>query len=428
MGWVTPHAPTRAELAACVQCGLCLPYCPTFRLTGDEAASPRGRLMAMAAVQDGVATIDATFEEMMGFCLQCRACEAVCPGLVPFGRAMEGARAEVAAQRPNTARRVRHGALRLLGSRPAVKLATLGAAAAQRLGGGRWLPTRLARGLAGLRRLPLRQVTVRGGNWSAFGEQRGVVALLAGCVMDPWFTDVHVATIEVLRRAGYRVAVPEGQTCCGALAAHDGDVEQAESLAARNAMAFAGCDLIVTNSAGCGAHLKMLPPRMRGEYPERSEGGGGQVQELRSRHGGAFPPVRDVTEVVAAAIADGRLPTLPPAGTPVAIQDPCHLRHAQRITAEPRAILRAAGYEVRETDRAGLCCGAAGVYSLLRPGTSLELGERKAAQVRATGATVVASANPGCEMQLRAHLGQGYRVAHPVELYAEALRASRGGP
>ncbi len=394
MGWVTPHAPTKPELDACVQCGLCLPYCPTFRLTGDETASPRGRLTAMAAVADGIAPVDAAFEEMMGFCLQCRACEAVCPSLVPFGRAMEGARAEVAAQRPSPARRARHTALGMLGSRVAMKLATLGAALAQRLRAERWLPERLGRGLTGLRRLPVRPPTVRGGDWPAVGEQTGTAALLAGCVMDPWFLDVHLATIGVLRRAGYRVVVPGGQTCCGALAAHDGAAEQAERLAASNAAAFAGFDLVVTDSAGCGAHLKDLGM-----------------------------PARDVTEVVAAAITTGRLPALPPRGAAVAIQDPCHLRHAQRVTAEPRAVLRAAGYEVRETDPAGLCCGAAGVYSLLRPRTAAELGERKAAQVRATGASVVASANPGCEMQLRAFLGPRYRIAHPVELYAEALAA-----
>ncbi len=393
MGWVTPHAPTRAELDACVQCGLCLPYCPTFRLTGDETASPRGRLTAMAAVQDGVATVDGVFEEMMGFCLQCRACEAVCPSLVPFGRAMEGARAEVAAQRPTVGRRLRHAGLGLLGSRVAVKLATLGAAVAQRVHAERWLPRPVARGLAGLRRLPLRPATVVGGDWPAAGAQVGVAGLLAGCVMDPWFLDVHVATIELLRLAGYRVVAPVAQTCCGALAAHDGAAVQASVLAERNAGAFAGCDVVVTDSAGCGAHLKDL----------------------------GLPAV-DVTEVVAAAIAAGRLPTLPPQEEAVAIQDPCHLRHAQRITTQPRAVLQAAGYDVTETDPAGLCCGAAGIYSLLRPAPSAELGARKAAQVVATGARIVASANPGCEMQLRSHLGAGYRVAHPVELYAEARR------
>ena len=385
MAWVTPFGPTHDELTSCVQCGLCLPYCPTFRLTGDEAASPRGRLMAMAAVADGVVDVDERFEDLMGFCLQCRACEAVCPSLVPFGRAMEGARAEVAAQLPRPTRRARHVVLgrRMLGSRPVVRLATVGAALLQRAGLDR-----------GLRRLPFRPPSTIGMSWPAVGEQRGRAAVLAGCVMDPWFGDVRSATVALLRRAGYHVDVPAGQICCGALAAHDGAAAQAHAMAERNVAAFAAYDVVVADAAGCSAHLKDV-----------------------------LEGAADVTEVVADAIADGRLPTLEPNGGVVAVQDPCHLRHAQRVTAQPRAILRAAGYEVRETDPAGLCCGAAGIYSLLRPDTSRVLGERKAEQVRAAGTALVASANPGCEMQLRMHLGNGYRIAHPIELYASAIGA-----
>jgi glycolate oxidase iron-sulfur subunit len=160
--WLTRWAPTDAELSACVECGLCLPHCPTFRLTGDEAASPRGRLNAMSAVASGVLDLDADFDEVMSFCLQCRACEAACPSLVPFGRAMEGARAELAAARPTPGRRFRH---RLLGSwlprRRVMRVVTLATALTQRLGGRRWLPGRLRRGLRGLRPLPLRVRSAR---------------------------------------------------------------------------------------------------------------------------------------------------------------------------------------------------------------------------------------------------------------------------
>jgi len=222
--------------------------------------------------------------------------------------------------------------------------------------------------------------------------------------MDPWFENVHRASIAVLRRAGFRVVVPQGQTCCGALAGHDGAAAAARTMASANNAAFSGFDLVVANSAGCGAHMKdydhVLP---------RSDANG-----LSSR-------VRDVTEVVAVAIEDGRLPTVGATGRRVAVQDPCHLRHAQRIIDEPRLIIRAAGYEPTEIDPLALCCGAAGVYSLLRPDTSAELGRRKAEQVVAVGARLVASANPGCEMQLRSYLGRGYRIAHPVEIYAEAI-------
>jgi glycolate oxidase iron-sulfur subunit len=357
----------------------------------------------MSAVADGIVTMDDTFADMMGFCLGCRACEAACPSLVPYGRALEGARAELATHRSEG--RVRRVVLgRLLATRPLVRLATFAAAIAQRLRGDRWLPRRLRSGLKGLRVLPWRTRSTVGRAYPSVGEEIGTAALLAGCVMDPWFAEVHAATISVLRRAGYRVVVPEGQTCCGALAAHDGAAADAERLARRNVAAFAGADVVVTNAAGCGAHLK--------DYGHWAVGG----DDLASR-------ARDVTEVVAAAIEDGRLPRLS-GGDPVAVQDPCHLRHAQRVTREPRLVVEAAGHPVVDLDPDGLCCGAAGVYSVLRPDTAAELGHAKAEIVRSKRVAVVASANPGCEMQLRAHLGSEYRVLHPVELYARALEGS----
>lgn len=358
----------------------------------------------MSAIADGVAPVDDTFEEMMSFCLQCRACEAACPSLVPFGRAMEGARAELTVQRPNRRRRMRHWLVgsRGLGSRRSVSAATKAAALGQRVGAHRWMPGPVGRGLAGLRRLPWRSRSIVGSSWQAIGDEVGTAALLSGCVMDSWFGNVHRASIAVLRRAGFRVVVPDGQTCCGALAAHDGAAARAKKMADTNDVAFSGFDLVVTNSAGCGAHMKDHVPA------------GSDPNVVGSR-------VRDVTEVVAAAIQDGRLPTLGATGRRVAIQDPCHLRHAQRVIQEPRLIVEAAGYEPIDIDPLALCCGAAGVYSLLRPDTSAELGRSKAEQVQAAGVRLVASANPGCEMQLRSYLGRGYRIAHPVEIYAEAI-------
>lgn len=400
MGWVTEFHPTKAELAACVQCGLCLPHCPTYRLTGLDTASPRGRLMAMSAVASGELEVDDSFRDIMGFCLQCRACEAVCPGLVPFGRAMEGARAEVAAQAPEPGRRLRAFVLgRVLASPTLMRLVTFGARAVRGLGLRRLLPKSLAGSLSGMR--PLKGSRSLRGTIDGPGE-RGTAALLAGCIMDVWFPDVQEATVELLVRAGYRVVVPEKQTCCGALAAHDGAATEAQRLAARNVEALAGVDLVVATAAGCSAHLA--------EYGNWAEGGG----DLAARS-------RDVTMVVADLITEGALPRLPQNRGTVAVQDPCHLRHAQRETAAPRTILAAAGYQPVDVDPTGMCCGAAGIYSVLHPETSRELGRRKADEVGSTGSTLVASANPGCEMQLRQHLDDWYRVAHPVELYLEAL-------
>ena len=403
--WQTRWAPTPAELAACVECGLCLPHCPTFRLTGDETASPRGRLNAMSLVAAGTLPLDEAFAEVMGFCLQCRACEAACPSLVPFGRAMEGARAEVVAAFPGKGRLRRRVAGHWLARRRVVRAGTLGAALAQRIGGDRWFPRRFRAGLRGMRRLPLRRRSVLGRRVDPASKPVATVGLLSGCVMDPWFTGVHEATIAVLTRAGYRVVVPEEQTCCGALAAHDGATDDAVLLASCNVAAFADVDIVVADAAGCSAHL----------------GGYGHLIP----DGDAFASrAMDAVVLVARAIAEGRLPTVAPTGRRVAIQDPCHLRHAQRVVAEPRAILRAAGYEVIEIDPDGMCCGAAGLYSVSRPDTSHELGERKAAQVRAAEVDLVASANPGCEIQLRSHLGGNVRVAHPIEIYEASLRSA----
>ncbi len=400
MGWATSHPPDPAGVATCIQCGLCLPSCPTFRLTGREDQSPRGRLTAMAAVADG-AELDDTVAHILDTCLGCRACEAACPSMVPYGELIEAARVETAAV---SGSRVRRSLLsNVLPSKGLLGTASLAARVAQGLGS--WVvPGSLRTGFEGLRPLAGRPDRFKGGTWEPEGEAVATVGLLTGCVMDEWFRTVHEATVAVLVAAGYRVVAPEEQTCCGALSAHDGDRDTALDLAERNAPVFEGFDFIVSNSAGCGAHLE--------GYGHLVDGG----ESVADRS-------LDVNELVARSIADGRLPAFEGAEL-VAMQDPCHLRHAQRVVDEPRAVVRAAGYEPVEIDPAGICCGAAGTYSILHPGTSEELGRRKADQVRSSKAAIVASANPGCELQLRAHLAGDARVAHPVELYAESLSAS----
>lgn len=404
MGWVTAEHPTIDELNACVQCGLCLPVCPTFRLTGRETASPRGRLQAMKAVHQGVLDVDGPFQGVIDFCLGCRACEPVCPGMVPYGRALEGTRAEIVAQRPSWAHRLRSFLLGpVLGSRSSLRLGSAVLAGAQRIRVSGLAPSRYRRLSAGLRRLA-------GGPGPTLGHaggdgRAGTVGLLAGCIQDEWFRPVNHAAIELLEMAGFRVEVPVAQTCCGALAAHDGKAVEARSLAARNVPIFSGYDQVVVTSAGCSAHMR--------EYRHWADDGE-QVGERAV----------DVTVAVARAIEAGLLPSMAPGLGRVAIQDPCHLRHAQRVTAEPRLILEAGGYEVVEIDPAGMCCGAAGLYTLLQPEASQELGNRKADQIRSTGVSRVASANPGCEMQIRSALGAGFEIAHPIEWYIRAVRAT----
>ncbi|HEY4607130.1 MAG TPA: (Fe-S)-binding protein, partial [Acidimicrobiia bacterium] len=384
MGWVTAEHPTTEELDACVQCGLCLGACPTFRLTGRETASPRGRLHAMKAVHQGVLEVDQAFEGIIDFCLGCRACEPVCPGMVPYGRALEGTRAEIVAQRPSVGHRIRGFLLgSVLGSRAILRAGSGLLSAAQTVGVVKAAPRRLRRLSGGLRRLRGRPPSTIG-HIGGSGES-GVVALLAGCIQEEWFRPVNHAAVTLLEMAGFRVEVPTGQTCCGALAAHDGKADEARSLVARNLPVFSGYDQVVVTSAGCSAYVR--------EYGHWSED-----------DGGIGAATVDVTVAVARAIAADLLPRVDAHSGRVAIQDPCHLRHAQRVTSEPRAILEAGGYQVVEIDAAGMCCGAAGLYTVLQPEASQELGNRKADQIRSQDVTRVASANPGCEMQLRSVL------------------------
>ena len=408
MGYQTPYAPTRSELSSCIQCGLCLPHCPTFRLTGRETDSPRGRLTAMTAVLDGVTGIEEVFTETISFCLGCRACEPVCPSMVPYGRTLEGARAEIAAHEGGVVRRLRGWIMvTWLGSPATMRVITWATALVQHPGLARIAPPRLRSGLRGLRPIPWKTPALRGRTFDPDRAPVATVGLLTGCIMGPWFAEVHQASIALLVRAGYRVVIPSGQTCCGALAAHDGAADGAGRLAVRNAAAFRGVDYVVADAAGCSAHLKDYHHWVPGD----ALGDGWQV--------------RDITELVADAVEDGRLPRLKGERGVVALQHPCHLRNAQRITTQPRVILEAAGYKTADIDP--MCCGAAGFYSILRPDTSGRLGRAKADEIQGSGATLVASANPGCEMQLRSHLGGEYRVMHPVELYMQALSDATEG-
>ncbi|HZB01248.1 MAG TPA: (Fe-S)-binding protein [Actinomycetota bacterium] len=388
-GWAAGDAPTQADLDACVACGLCLPHCPTYRLTGEESASPRGRIAAMRAVHEGRAGTDATFARFMDLCLVCRACEDVCPSHVPFGRMMEAARTQI---EPLRTRRVRFvhwlGLDVILPSRILTRAAGVLAPLARP-----FLPRRLRASVP--RRpgafTPLPAVT------EAEGERRGTVALLAGCVQDVWFRPVNEATIRVLSRSGWRVVVPRGQTCCGALAAHNGHLATARKLARRNARAFGDADHVVVNAAGCGAHMAT--------YGELAEGAALPIRDalaflheegLRVRSGSFPEPIR------------------------VAYHDACHALRAQQLRHEPRELLDAIGnVDVVEIPNGDRCCGAAGIYNITEPEMSSRLMREKADAIASTGATVVASANPGCTMQLVAGLDErraDVRVVHPIEL------------
>ncbi len=394
-GWAAGDAPSDADLSACVACGLCLPHCPTYRLTGEESASPRGRITAMRAVAEGTAVVDDTFAGFMDLCLVCRACEDVCPSHVPFGRMMERARVQVEPLRSRRSRFLRWLGLDVTLPHPVLlRIATFFQPVARP-----FLPRRM-RALAPRRTSPFARLP-RVTEPPAGVDIRGTVALLSGCVQDRWFHQVNEATIRVLARNGWRVTVPRAQRCCGALAAHNGRLASARKLARRNASAFADADHVIVNASGCSAHMTTY-----GELVEGTELPVHDLMEFLADYG--------LVEVPTNPLADGR----------VAYHDACHALRAQGIKRQPRDVLRQIpGVEIVEIADGDRCCGAAGLYNVLEPEMSGTLRREKADAVRDTEVRVVAGANPGCTMQIAAglrDLGADIEVVHPVELLDRA--------
>jgi len=406
-----PFAPSEADLSQCVRCGLCLQHCPTFVETGLETESPRGRLYLIRAMSEGLIEPTPNAIGHMDMCLQCRSCEAVCPSGVAYGRIMEGARAEVlASDRAPLAWRLRALFLREVVARPG-RLALLASALRfYRASGLRAVAERIP----GIRDRAVLAPTISGRPFTGSGvialpegTKKRRVALLTGCIMPLAYGRVHRATVRVLARNGCEVVAPVGQACCGALHAHNGDRKTAMELARRNIDAFLAdeIDAIVVNSAGCGAAMKEYRELLSGDPAYRVKAD--QFSGL----------VKDIHEFLV------ELPFEPPTGNldvNVTYQDSCHLAHAQRIASAPRRVLGSIpGVRLIEMAHADRCCGSAGVYSLTQPEMSLRLLDGKMDDIADTGASVIATANPGCMAQLEAGLRRhrgAARVTHVVEL------------
>ncbi len=405
----------------CIHCGLCLQTCPTYRLTGVETSSPRGRIHLMRAVGEERLTPDAAYAEELDFCLLCRHCESVCPAGVRFGEMMEFARASVASTRPARGWRgfVRRLAFRrLLPSRLLLRLTgsllrfaqvlRLDVAVAK-LGGER------TRGLAELPRIPplslrrLLPATVR-----ANGDEEAI--LLEGCAQPEFFARVNRATVDSLQALGVTCHVPQDVVCCGSLHAHNGELDTARDLARTMIDAFerAGADTpIVVNSAGCGAHMRELHHLFAADDP------------LHARAHAFAARVVDFSEFVLPRL-DGRELEVRGVPGPLTWDDPCHLCHGQGVRDEPRAILaRIRGIESVELEGSESCCGSAGIYSVTRPADSAAVFEPKLAAFRRSGAGLLVTANPGCQLQWEAGLrraGETAPVVHLAELVANALQ------
>ena len=395
--------------------------CPTYRVLGLEADSPRGRIYQILQVDEGRLAIDAPFVEHIDRCLGCLGCQTACPSGVPYGHIVERARAEIQANYPRgfLERKLRdffYGKLlrdnRSLSS--AAKLLRL----YQRSG----LQT-LARKSGVLKLLGLDKTEALspriddhfsfedfGKEFPAEGQQRGRVAFLAGCIASVSFNALNQATIRVLNKNGVSVVLPAKQSCCGALHAHAGRLEEARAQARQNidAMLEDGIDAIVTNAAGCGGTLKEY-----GDLLKDDPAYAGKAKQFVAK-------MRDINEYLAEL---GVLPPAAPLNIRVTYQDPCHLAHAQKIRSAPRQLLKAIGVELVEMPNSDLCCGSAGVYNVVQNSLSMKILQAKMDDVSSVEADIIATANVGCMLQLRAGVAQrglNRRVAHVIELLNEA--------
>jgi glycolate oxidase iron-sulfur subunit len=420
--FTSPDAPTWDLYSRCIHCGLCLQQCPTYRLLGREADSPRGRIYQVLLVDAGRLAIADSFVTHIDRCLGCRACETACPSGVHYGRILERARAEIERnfRRPWLTRKLRdYFYLRVLHkysllSRCAKLLRFYQRSGLQGLARSTGILKLL--GLARTEALAPRMESSFffreiGTVFPCQGERRGRVLFLAGCIASVAAAELNRATIRVLNRNGVEVFVPPGQRCCGALQAHAGYLREARHLARRNIshMMDSGYDAIVTNAAGCGATLK--------EYGELLAGDPKYAADAREFSG----RVQDVNEYLAAI---GLRPPPRPLGLRVTYQDACHLTHGQRIRSAPRELLAAIGVDLVEMPHADHCCGSAGTYNVTHNELSMKLLEEKMNEVAAIGPDVIATANLGCTLQFRAGVkarGLKTRVAHVVELLDEAF-------
>jgi glycolate oxidase iron-sulfur subunit len=415
----------RALLKQCVHCGLCLDACPTYRLLGTEMDGPRGRIYQIKAVYEGqIAPDDPHYAEHIYACLDCRACQTVCPAGVQYGTLVEGARGATAPA-SGAERAISRFILRQIFPRSwALDLAGFGLrlyqrsgfqALARRLGlpPGRLgqLERLLAPAQGGLFRRELPTVT------PAEGERRRRVGFLSGCVMSRLMPETNQASLRVLARNGCEVVTPVEQVCCGALHVHAGDRAAARSLARRNIEVFEALELdaVIVNAAGCGSTLK--------EYGELLSADAAWAERAQ-----AFAAsVKDISEFL---VDLGLRPGLGEVRRRVTYQDPCHLAHGQGIRRQPRELLRAIpGLELVELREADSCCGSAGIYNLTHYDLSMQILEPKLDHLAATGAEVVVAPNPGCAMQLAAgceRRGLELRVAHLVDLLDESYRAADG--
>lgn len=404
------HGPRGAPMAeavqACVHCGFCLAACPTYTVLGEEMDSPRGRIYLMKNVLEGELTAQEA-QPYIDRCLGCMGCVPACPSGVAYGDLLTSYRANVEAERkrPLLDALTRRLVVETLPYPNRFRLAAQMGRVGKLVQGA--LPEQLG-AMLGLLPDRLPKAELLPAVYPAQGERRARVALLVGCVQDVLAPEINQATLRVLAANGVETIIPRAQGCCGSILMHIGEAERAKSLARRNLRAFpSDVDVIITNAAGCGSGMHEYGLLFRGETEqEEAEHFAGKVM--------------DVTRFLVELGVRPYSPTQP--ARTVAYQDPCHLAHAQGITAAPRQLLsQIPNLRLVELGDGGLCCGSAGTYNLEQPEIASQLGQLKAQRIRASGATQLVTGNIGCLTQIKRYLDRDFPCHHTIQLLAEAL-------
>ncbi|MGH9182469.1 MAG: (Fe-S)-binding protein [Acidimicrobiales bacterium] len=418
----TQRPPSKDLVDVCVHCGFCLPTCPTYVLWNEEMDSPRGRIVLMNVALEEAGELSEAMVTHWDRCLGCMACVTACPSGVQYDKLIEATRPQVERNytRPLRDRAFRRFAFETFTHPGRLRALVPALVAARRIGLTRALGERLERfpRLRALHSL-LPDVSLRAAVARlpelipARGTRRARVGMLLGCVQRVFFHQVNAATARVLAAEGFEVFAPSDVRCCGALMLHSGCEPEALELARKTIEAFEGCDYVVVNAAGCGSSMKDYGHLLSEDeaWAERAERFSGKVL--------------DVSQLL---VESDPVASRHPVPLKVAYHDACHLAHAQKVRSEPRTLLASIPeLELIEPSEWEICCGSAGIYNLLHPDAGRDLGRRKAENLLATGADAIASGNPGCTLQIAAHLRQRGRplpIYHPVALLDRSIRGA----
>ncbi len=427
-GFDSKNPPKQELIDSCVHCGFCLSTCPSYRVIGKEMDSPRGRIYLMDAINKGQATLDETTTQHFDSCLGCLACVSTCPAGVQYDSLIAATRPQVERNQPRNLadKLIRSIIFNIFPYPERLKIflpllwvyQNLGIQKIVRaIGLLKYISPRLAAMESILPEITLNSFQQHYPDViPAQGKKRYRVGVVLGCVQRLFFSPVNEATVRVLTANGCEVVIPKTQGCCAALPAHQGQEKQAQALAKQMIDSFANTevDFIIINAAGCGHTLKEYGHILADdpEYKEKGEQFSNQV--------------KDIQEFLAEIEFQTPLSPVTDDDLPVVYQDACHLLHGQRISLQPRQLLKQIpGITLKEPIDAALCCGSAGVYNMLQPEVADELGKQKVNNLMKTGAKLIASPNPGCSLQIKKHLnlqGKDIKLMHPIELLDHSMR------